>query len=392
MAIDTTGMAEAATPETPATAADLQNLPDATLLQELGLDKLARESEATPQSGTPAATGEEDLSIGQEELEIERFDSDSADPAGEGAGEAEQDSTATVSGGDKEKQAASGDTADGDSEGKAPRQLQAQFQVFEGNDELEIPDLTLKFNANGEEREIPLDAVVKLAQRGFYNEERAAEMRAFRDEKPQYDAAIQSLQDENRMLVEGWRRALSGDDEYLENERLSFQQAQSPEARAERAEYELARLQGSTQEGQAEREAARFLQQSLVPRLEHIEQSASEVSFEEVVGRFNLITAPLMVRGQIPPNKFHEVERLVEHELRPWVEAQHEKRSGAKKQATVASARATATAAQAKREVSRRVMPQGTPATGATRQVEKKYNSAADILNDVANIVGKRSG
>lgn len=362
-------------------ASDLATLPDAELLQELNLGPAAQAAEVTPTGATDP---------------IKRF-VPPADPAGsqaaDGEGGVERSETAESRAETAAQAAGAEGNGEPDSQVPAPveRQLQAQFAVFEGDTELEIPDLTIKFKAAGEERDLPLDRVVKLAQQGYYNEQRAEEMRAFREERPIIEQTIAGLQAQNQMLVEGWRRVLSGDEAYLAQEQQEFLAAQSPEARAARLEQELARERGQTREVQFERQAAQFVQGHLVPSLQQIETEHPEVSFEEIVGRFNLLTAPLMVRGQIPPTRFQEVDRLVQTELRPWVDAQNDKRVQAKKQATTTTLRATAEAAAAKRQVARTVMPQGTQATGAQRAAPKKYATAADILDDIPGIIGTPS-
>ena len=201
---------------------------------------------------------------------------------------------------------------------------------------------------------------------GFYNEARANEIREFREQLPQIEANFTSLQEQNQILMDGWRRVLSGDEEYLAQEQEQFLRARSPEARAERAEAALQQERQRSQGATAEQQATQFVQ-GLTPEFETMLAAAPEVSFEEVVGKFNILTAPLMVRGQIPPTKFREVERIIRSELRPWAEAQHARRMGVKKATTATVNRATATSAAAKKQAARAVLPQGTHPTGAPR-------------------------
>ena len=363
-----------ATTQAPARASDLAQLDDSQLLQELGLA-----------TDTPPAAGPQG-----ENATIDGFDSPYAPDNEQAPPPTGARPTATPSAGDTAEAAAQAAGTEGTGErapqGEAPKTYATQFAVYQGDEELEIPDLQIKFKAAGEERDLPLDRVVKLAQQGFYNEQRAEEMRAYREEKPQIEAFITDLQQQNQMLVEGWRRVLSGDEEYLAQQQQEFLQAQSPEARAARLEQELARERGQTREVQFERQAAQFVQGTLVPALQQLEVEHKEVSFEEIVGRFNLLTAPLMVRGQIPPTRFAEVQRLVDSELRPWVDAQNEKRTSAKQQATQTTQQATAQSAALKRQVARTVMPQGTQPTGREQAPPKQYKTAADILDDLPNI------
>lgn len=383
MAIDTTG-GVAPTPDSGAgqpitkfeTAGDWSKLDDNTLLQELNL---GGDKTATP-AGKPA---------GDETQPVQ--DAAEDDAALEEGGDAD-DSGEQPDAGAEGAEAVEGQEAapEGEGDGKeavvptADRPLQAEFQVFDAEGELEIPELTLKFKANGEERELPLDRVVKLAQQGYYNEELVQNVREWRETQPKYEQALQELEQERQMLLDGWRRVLSGDEEYLAQEQEAFLQAQSPEARAQRAEQEVQRIRQQQQMGQQEQAAQQFVA-SLVPEFEALEQAAPNVTFEEIVGRFNLLTAPLMVRGQIPPSRYNEVARIIQSELKPWAESRNTERATKQKAATEQVKQSTAKTAAMKRTVSRAVMPQGTHAPEAPKN--KKYETAQDILDDIPNLV-----
>ena len=370
MAIDTTGGQAATEPAAPARASDLANLPDNDLLKEFGLG-----SAATPTTQVAATVAEGDA--GEDGTLIDA-DSPYADAeANEGVtAEAAAESAA---------QAATREKAQEEARAAAPaKALATQFAVFdEAGDELEIPDLKIKFKADGQERDLPLDRVVKLAQVGYYNEQRQQELREFREQLPEIESTIASLQEEINLYRTGWQRVLSGDEAYLAQEQEAYLRATSPEARAERLEAENRALRNGQAGSQVASQAVQFVN-TLVPKFEQFAAAAPEVSFEEIVGRFNLLTAPFMVRGQIPPAKFREVERVIDSELKPWIETQNEKRTAKTRTADLA----TAQAAQAKRQTARAIMPQGTRATGADPVVApKKYKTASDIFDDLPNLV-----
>lgn len=369
MAIDTTG-GVATPPAAPARAGDLAELPDNDLLKEFGLG-----SAATPTTQVAAAQAEgaanEDGTLKDEGSP---YIDDGADPG-----------TTAEAAAETAAQTSAREAADAEAAAGAPaKALATQFTVFdEAGDELEIPNLKIKFKADGTERDLPLDRVVKLAQVGYYNEQRQAELREFREQMPQIESTIANLQAEIELYRNGWQRVLSGDEAYLAQEQEAYLKATSPEARAERLEAENRALRSGQSTSQVGQQAARFVE-TLVPKFEQFATAAPEVSFEEIVGRFNLLTAPFMVRGQIPPARFKEVERVIDSELRPWIETQNEKRTAKTRTAELA----TAAAAQAKRQTARATMPQGTRATGADPATpEKKYKSASDILDDLPNIV-----
>lgn len=384
MAIDISGkpvgdVGGPANEDTTVRASDLAALDDATLLKELNLGSAATDqgaaapaapaADAADEGGDQGA-GDGDAAEGAEEVEVP--------PDAAGEGDAGGEAAPAEGEGGKAAEAEQG------AEGAAPA---AEFTVFQGADEVEVPaDLKIKFTADGAERELPLDRVVRLAQMGFYNEERANEIREFRENLPQLRQQFQSLQDENEMLTAAVQRILSGDEEYLAQEREEYERASSPEARAERAELALAQERRRQQSVGVEQQAAQFVR-SLVPEFEALQTAAPKVSFEEVVGKFNMLTAPLMVRGQIPPAKFREVERIIRSELRPWAEAQHARRVSAEKATTAVATRATAQAAAAKKQAARAVLPQGTHPTGAPPKAPKKYEQASDIMDDLDDIV-----
>lgn len=378
MAIDVSGtpVGDTAAANTDARAGDLAQLDDATLLKELNLGSAANDTGAD--SSNPAVA---DAAAEGDDQGANEGDATEGADALEGV-----DDAAGEGGADSEAANAEGEGSE-DATGAEETAPSVGFAVFQGTDEVEIPkDVKIKFKADGEDREIDLPGVVRLAKMGYYNEQRANEIREFREQLPELRESFQGLQNENEMLTAAMSRILSGDEEYLAQEMEEFNRAQSPEARAERAERALEQ-ERNRQRGQGvEQQAAQFVR-ALVPEFESLQTTAPEVTFEEVVGKFNMLTAPLMVRGQIPPARFREVERIIRSELRPWAEAQHAKRMTAKKATTAATSRATATAAAAKKQAARAVLPQGTHPTGAPPRQKKAYESAGDIMNDLDDII-----
>jgi hypothetical protein len=346
---------------------------DATLFEELNLGEL------TGASATPAPAGESPY--------LEHIDTtETGEPEGEGEADAGTDEEAA---GTDESGTGEGDQpADTGEAGTEPeRPLAAEFSIKQGDTEVEVPrDVSISFIADGEERELPLDRVVRLAQMGYYNEQRANEIREFREALPEIEEQFAGLERERDALLEGWQRVLAGDDEYLDQQREDFVRARSPEARADRLERELEQVRRGQFASRDEQEARAFVQ-NLAPEFEVIGKEAPEVTFEELIGRFNVLTAPLMVRGQIPKTRFREVERIVRGDLRQWADAQNAKRSSARNTQTQLVKKATAETSAAKRQAARAVLPRGTQTGGAQKQAPKKYESASDILGDIASIV-----
>jgi hypothetical protein len=254
-----------------------------------------------------------------------------------------------------------------------------KFQVFDEQGELEVPALKFKFKANGKEREEPLDKVVQLAQMGYYNEEREQQVLAGK----QFVQEAQRQRDEAATLAqqyEGYYSRLLEDPAFYEQARQVWQEQNSPAQRAVRAEQEVQALRYQQQLAGEDAQIAGFVSQELTPKVEKLLGQHPHVSFDEVMGRYTTLTAPLLVRGRIPLGSLSQVGNLVDNELTAYARHLEDERSTAERQQSARVKNAKVETALAKRQIARRTAP---PAASAPAQPkQKKYATAKDWLED----------
>lgn len=275
--------------------------------------------------------------------------------------------------------------------------LATTFKVFDKEGEMEIPALEITFTANGKERREPLDKVVRLAERGFYNEEREQQniqTRADNQRVTQENAALKQYVE----AVQADITALLADekDELYLSLKAQYAQQNTPEAQRDRLKAQLDQVT-SQQKDAALLQQVRAFAEPLQQHLTSLSALFPEVPNEEIIGRFTVLTAPYLQAGRVPPSAFQQVAQLVDQELTPWVQHTHDSRLAAKTtQQQVTQERikretqvATSKAVLAKRQLTR-ALP-GTAGTTPTKLRETpqapKYKTANDILKDIPRLV-----
>lgn len=244
----------------------------------------------------------------------------------------------------------------------APVASPAPFSLYDEKGEVEIPTtLTLKYKANGKEREQSLEQVVRLAQMGHYNEEREQQVLQTRHEataarEREGQAAQRAAQYETLM-----KRAFE-DEQFFLDARAQYETQHTPEARAQRAEAERDQVLFAQRAQQEYQHVATVVNQSLLPALEQMQASYPTVPMDELFGRFTLLTAPLLDNGRVPLPRLREVQSLMDRELAPWAQSLHEHRTSQSQASTHATTAARQATALAKRSLARTVAPQGQPA------------------------------
>jgi hypothetical protein len=283
-----------------------------------------------------------------------------------------------------------------------PRPLATQFKVFSKDGEAEIPEVEIVFTANGKERREPLDKVVRLAQSGYYNEEREqtvvrqrAEHQQLSSENTELKSYVEALRNDVKALVS------DPSDTAYKNLKAAYERQNTPEARAERAERALAeeRQRGT---GQAVQQQAAAFSNVLNQHLTQLTEQHPEVSFHEILGRFNELTLPYMRAGQVPVEAFPVIAQLVDNELTPWVQHRHETKTQEKTQRDRDAQEKIdreKKAAQSQVILAKRQVARATPTvTSATptplREQPRKpqYKRADDILKDVGRLVQSSPG
>jgi len=264
-----------------------------------------------------------------------------------------------------------------------------KFSVRDGEGEIEVPqELRFSFKAAGKHYEdVPLEKVVLLAQMGVSNQEREAQVlgaKRFVAATQQENQALRSQIEE----YEAYMGRVFTDPVFSEAARDNYSLSNSPEERARRAEGELRTERERQVVASQDNTRAQFAAQVLVPRVSSLLTSHPTLTQEELVGRYTMLTAPLMVRGAVPVERLPEVQYLVENDLAEWARDTHALREmkekegdGAGKAKVVA---AQTEAALAKRKLARAVAPSSSSSSPLVREPQKPkvYETAADWLHD----------
>jgi hypothetical protein len=224
---------------------------------------------------------------------------------------------------------------------KVDRQLATAFKIRDKDGELEIPDLMIDFPANGKDLVKPLDEVVRLAQRGFYNDQREQQVVAERQQSQSVLAAARQLETRVQQLEAERAQLLSSDDAYL-NARARHEAENTPEARLQRDRAEFAQQQEQALIGQATQMSAQFFDGEVVPAVDVITKHLPEVSADEIGARMILLTNHLRVQlpgggSLIPPGAHQQVRDIVLREITPWAQQLNDHRAGQKSEQTKAS-------------------------------------------------------
>lgn len=270
------------------------------------------------------------------------------------------------------------------------RPLATEFTVSSEDGEIEVPDLNITYKVAGKDVTDPIDVVVRKAQQGGYNEALQQEVHQLRSTVPQLEQHARTVEQENNQLMAAVKDMLADPNRYLA-EYEAYQQQNTPESQL-RASQE--RLRTIEQERATERINAQSapVRQAVVTKIDTAANQHPEVPFDEIFGRFNILTAPYMVQGQIPPDRLHQVAQLVDAQLLPWVEETAKTRRQAIPQAIDTATKpladkastAQAQAIAAKRQVTRALKPQGSASPSSPKPAV--YSTASDIMKDIGKI------
>lgn len=273
------------------------------------------------------------------------------------------------------------------------------FAVFDAEGEVEIPAITLTFTAGKKEyAQVPLDKVVRMAQAAPLAEQ-------YRVEAERVPVLEQTLQEREQAIRQReadiaqnnalYEKLLTNPDLYVQAVE-AYQQLQSPEARAQRAEREAQTLREQQREYEQQRTAQQSLatamqvaEQRIAPAIAALQQQyASVIEPEDFADRFHTLTADLLEAGPhgrpwVPPTKLPEVERRIQTDLTQWAETRAAKRrqsqSAATAQVTEQVTKAQQDAQAAKRQLARVTAPART-AVAADVPREKPIRTAQDAV------------
>lgn len=275
---------------------------------------------------------------------------------------------------------------------KIDRQMATQFVIRDAEGEIEPPDLTITFTANGRERQESLDQVVRLAQMGVHNQERFQQAEAAINSRAEIETTLQSIQQTLAAERAAVARMMESDEAYLDA-REAYERANSPEARlaameAERAsEQEKAAFQRDAQIGDA------FMDNNVGPALKVIADALPTITEEELAAQIVLAANPLMQYTKfgmiLPPSAHAQVSKIVTDELVPWAQELHARRTAAQtKTTTVAQTKLTAAQVEAQRAknlAAKGMKPVGRAAASASppRRIARTVDEVnEDVLRD----------
>lgn len=261
---------------------------------------------------------------------------------------------------------------------KIERELATQFSVLDESGELEVPDITIKFNAAGKERVEPLDKVVKLAQWGYANQEREQKVEQTR-------VYADTVQRQNEQLTatlrqrEQERERLLSDPDYLIQTLTQFEQQNTPQARLDRVEKERAEERQQREFQDMTTHGTNFFNGEVVPAVETIAKTLPLVSEEEIGAKMLLISERFKVQTPVgsivPPQQYALVRQAILNELVPWAQQVQDTRESdrraetqqleQKRQQAEAQTRTAQTDAQRKTNLVARVIKSGTKAGSA---------------------------
>lgn len=281
---------------------------------------------------------------------------------------------------------------------EAPKPI-TQFALYDGEGEVEVPPLYVTFKANGKEYEkVPLDKVVRMAQSAPLAEryrEAAEQLPSVQEAAQQIQTHYDQLQAEMAQNNALYERLLKDPDLYVQAVER-YQQLQSPEARAHRAEQEAQALRTQQQQyqqqavtQQALQQASEFAATRIAPVVNGLAaQYPGVLDLEELTDRFHTLTADLLEAGPhgkpwVPPAKLPEVERRVQTDLTQWAAQKASQRTASRTSATVeatkAVQRAQTDAQMAKRQLGRATAPARTPIAPDVPR-EKPIKTASDAV------------
>lgn len=253
------------------------------------------------------------------------------------------------------------------------RQPETKFTLADKDGEIEAPDLTVTYQANGKLREnVPFDHVVRMAQRGEYDVEREQRVMQSQQLVAQKDQEI-TARDQKLAQYDRWFDQILGDEGFRQRALENYQEANTPEAKLAEAQQELRDRDARQQRDYENQQDAAFVETQVTPRVTQlIKQYESTVPFEEIMGRFNMLIAPLMDRGLVGRQNLPTVKHLVDTDLAHWVEQLHNTRLLDRKKTTDTVAAEQTKTTLAKRQLARAQQPSpvGVPAAPKSTEFE----------------------
>lgn len=272
-----------------------------------------------------------------------------------------------------------------------------EFTISDADGEIEVPDVTIEYKANGKVRRDRIDQVVKLAQWGAYNQDKVAEIERVAVSATEERDQLAQLLEEREAQME----RLLADEEYLMAARDTYERENSPERRAARAEREAQDVRVQAQMERISAQGAQFYRDEVAPALQMIQEALPTVEvgeMEERIAYAMALHAEQAPNGSkyLPPSQFPKLRQYLVQDLVFWAQMQHAMRTegnpNAKAPAVPASkakavnpevTRAQAEAQKAKQALARASRPMGRGTDGKFRETPKAkpINTVDDAMS-----------
>ena len=261
--------------------------------------------------------------------------------------------------------------------------LATEFILKDAEGEVEIPALIVEYKANGKVRQDRLDQVVKLAQFGVYNEAREQQYKYAESRLQELESLVEQREQQMEELLR--------DEDFFLSVRDAYQQENSPERRAERAEREIQNLRVQSQLADITRQGQAFYESEVQPAIQLIANALPSVAPDELEERMAYamqLHAQVGPNGQpyLPASQFESARQYIVNDLAIWAQMTHARRSEpatspALEQAQAATAKAQVEAQKAKRAVGQATKPVGRASSAPAKPKVAKPATVDDALD-----------
>ena len=182
------------------------------------------------------------------------------------------------------------------------------------------------------------------------------------------------------------------DDDYLYRVRERYEQENSPEMRAQRAEQKMQELQAERQLQYIEQRGTQFYQSEVLPAIQTISDALPSVTSAELAERMVMSLQPHLRQGPlgdpyIPEESYDAVRNYIVDDLVLWAQMQNHRRSS---EATASNEmeeaqrqleEARVQAQKAKRAVGKKTRPVGKAQAGKRSKRGQPINNVDDAVN-----------
>ena len=273
---------------------------------------------------------------------------------------------------------------------REPDPVRLPFEATAGEDPVDpslLSTMELTFKADGKEVTLPLTDIVRRAQSEPAAQRKARQME---QEAQRFYTEAQQVMQELETVRELAIRMARDPNFYAD---VSQQVAvyDTPEARAERAEAELAaertRQRDEYQRAEFERAVQTFAVTEVAPTLEAITSSAPLVTEEEILGRFMADTARWTVNGVIHPRHHPELAAYLRTNLAEFVAQRQAQRETEVRKAQMEARKTQLARQKMKNQTAQAAKPVGTsnplrdtPAAPKPRTAKEAEANALSVL------------